>query len=105
MQNTNIPKCICKKLSKIFLTVRAKPGSKKEGIVSVDEEEIVISIKAQPVDGKANTAIISYLSDIFDLSKSDISLEKGGTSKNKLISMTDCYTEDEVLNILKENLL
>lgn len=101
----SIPQSIYKRSSRIYLIVRAKPGSKREGICSMDDEEISICIRAPPVDGKANIALISYISGIFDLSKSDIVLEKGGTNKNKLISITDCFELDEVYKIINENML
>jgi uncharacterized protein (TIGR00251 family) len=100
-----IPKCIYKSLSRIFLIVRAKPGSKKEGIRSIDDEEVNVCIRAQPVDGKANVGLIEYFSDIFDISKSDVVLEKGSSNKHKLISIADVYSEEEVYKILNENLL
>src|SRR4051812_23896421 len=105
MQSTIIPKCIYKKISRIFLIVKAKPGSKKQGISVISDEVININIKSPPVDGKANIELICYLADIFDLSKSDVTLEKGGSNKNKIISISDVYSEEEVLNILNENLL
>ena len=105
MRAEGIKQAVYKNLSRIFIYVKAKPGSKKEGISSISESEISVSIRSPPVDGKANTALIEYFADIFNLSKSDIIIEKGGTSKNKLISITDVYTEQEVMKILYENLL
>lgn len=108
MQSGNIviiPKCIYKNISRIYLIVKAKPGSKREGVSAINEEAIGISINAPPIDGKANTALISYIADIFDLPKSEVILEKGGTNKNKLISISDCFTEEQVYKILNENLI
>ena len=106
MNNLNsFHKSIFKNLGRLYLVIRAKPGSKKQGINSITEDEISVCIKAPPVDGKANAALIEYLADIFDLSKSDVILEKGGSNKNKLVSLTDCYTEEEVIKILNDNLL
>jgi uncharacterized protein (TIGR00251 family) len=98
-------KCIYKHLlgSKIFINIKTKPGSKREGISSINDDEICVNIRAPPVEGKANSAIIKYFSDIFDLSKSSIAIEKGETNKNKIISVDGSYTEEEVFNILKEN--
>lgn len=101
----SIPKSIYKKFSRIFLILRAKPGSKRQGISSITEEEISVCIRAPPVDGKANSALVEYFSEIFNISKSDVILEKGGTNKNKLISIVDVHTEEEVLKILNDNLL
>jgi uncharacterized protein (TIGR00251 family) len=85
--------------------MKTKPGSKREGISSITDDEICVCIKAPPVEGKANSAIVKYFSDIFDLSKSSIAIEKGETNKNKIISVYCSYSEEEVYNILKENMI
>jgi uncharacterized protein (TIGR00251 family) len=105
MQAEGLKLAVYKNLSRIFIHVKAKPGSKKQGVSQITESEIAICIRSPPVEGKANAALIEYFADIFNLSKSDVGLEKGGLSKNKLISIADIYTEEEVYNILNENLL
>lgn len=64
-----------------------------------------ISIKARPVDGEANKAIIKYLSDIFNLSKSDVCIQKGGTSKHKILSINYDISNEDAYNILKNNII
>jgi uncharacterized protein (TIGR00251 family) len=54
-----------------------------------------ICIKAPPVEGQANKAIVVYLADIFGLSKGDVSIEKGMTNKHKIIMLNDCQMELE----------
>jgi uncharacterized protein (TIGR00251 family) len=103
--STIIPKSIYKNLSRIYLVVKAKPGNKRQGVSNISDEAVQVCINAPPVDGKANAALVAYFSDIFDLPKSEVVLEKGGTNKHKLISIADCFSEEEVLNILNENLL
>ena len=70
---------------KIFLKV--KPGSKKEGVTKTDELHYIVSVKAPPVEGKANDAIVKVLSDYFKVPKSHIVISKGGHSKNKIIEI------------------
>ncbi len=67
----------------MVLNVEAKPNARKNEFSIVNENTIKVRIKAQPVDGKANEAIIEYLSEIFQVSKSKIALLKGATSKFK----------------------
>ncbi|MDD5434682.1 MAG: DUF167 domain-containing protein [Nitrospira sp.] len=70
---------------KIFIKV--KTMSKNEGVTKVDELHYAVSVKAPPVEGKANDAIIKILSDYFNVPKSHISILKGGHSKNKIIEI------------------
>jgi uncharacterized protein (TIGR00251 family) len=67
----------------MILNVEAKPNAKKNEYAVVNENTIKVRIKAPPVDGKANEAIIAYLSEILKIPKSKISLLKGTTSKFK----------------------
>lgn len=105
-KEVNVPKSITEKNGKINLSIHAKPGSKKEGITNIDDDEIEIAVKAQAQNNKANFAIIDFLVDAIGVSKSCITFECGGTSRNKIISITkEGLTPEEVYNKLNENLL
>ena len=82
----------------IHLLITVKPGSGKDE-VSVDaENNLSIKIKAKPIDGEANDYLVKYLSKEFNISKGNISIEKGATSRLKRIAL---YIEqvqlDEIL--------
>ena len=103
-ETSSIPKSIQEKDDKIILLVHAKPGSKKEGICSIDDECIEIAVHAQAQNNKANFAIIEYLSDILNASKNSIQFETGATNRDKQISVTG-MTASEILEKLNENLI
>ena len=71
----------------------------------MNDEYVGICVKAQPVDGEANKAIIKYLSDVFGLSKSSVVLQKGGTSKYKIISINSDIEVEEAYNLLQDNMI
>ena len=103
-ETSSIPKSIQEKDDKIILLVHAKPGSKKEGICSIDDECIEIAVHAQAQNNKTNFAIIEYLSDILNVSKNSIQFETGATNRDKQISVTG-MTASEILEKLNENLI
>ena len=103
-KESEIPKSIQVKDNKIILSVHAKPGSKKEGICSIDDESIEVAVHAQAQNNKANLAIIEYLSDILNLSKNSIQFESGATNRDKQISVTG-ITSKELYEKLQENLI
>ena len=103
-ETSSIPKSIQEKDDKIILLVHAKPGSKKEGICSIDDECIEIAVHAQAQNNKANFAIIEYLSDILNVSKNSIQFETGATNRDKQISVMG-MTASEILEKLNENLI
>ena len=53
----------------------------------MDEGVVKLKINAPPIDGKANMACIKFLSDIFNVSKSQISIVSGDKSKTKVIEV------------------
>ena len=103
-KESEIPKSIQIKDNKIILSVHAKPGSKKEGICSIDDESIEVAVHAQAQNNKANFAIIEYLCDILNLSKNSVQFETGATNRDKQISVTG-ITSQELYEKLKENLI
>ena len=102
--DSGLPKSIQQKDDKIVLIIHAKPGSKKEGICTIDDECIEVAVHAQAQNNKANFAIIEYLSDILHVSKSNIQFESGATNRDKQISVSGIKAED-LYSQLKENLI
>lgn len=70
---------------KITLKIVVVPKSSKDEIVGIHGGEIKITIKAPPVDGKANEYICKYLSKAFKTAKSNIEITKGQTNKHKTV--------------------
>lgn len=70
---------------KIF--VKAKPNSKQEKIQEVDGTHFVVFVKALPVEGKANQAILRLLAEYFKLPKGNIRIISGYTSRQKVIEV------------------
>ncbi len=40
------------------ISVRVKPGAKNEGVTKIDDSHYMVCVKAPPVEGKANEAVI-----------------------------------------------
>lgn len=76
----------------IVVNIRISPNAKKNEIIN-DGDIIKIKITAQPVDGKANKALIEYLSKNFKIPKTSIKILKGETSKDKTILFKTSDTE------------
>ena len=77
------------------LKVRVTPNARKNTVVSWTEDEIRLKIKAPAVEGKANAALIEYLSELTDVSRSKIQLKAGEKSRIKLIEI-EGLAPDEV---------
>jgi hypothetical protein len=72
----------------VTLAVRAQPGAKKTAIAGVYGEgtaaQLKIAVHAPPIEGRANSALIEFLADIFELPKSYIELVSGQLSRSKV---------------------
>lgn len=83
----------------LIVNIKIAPNSKKNEIIK-EEEFVKIKITAQPIDGKANKALIEFLSKNFKIPKTSIKILKGETSKEKTILFVT--KDEEKLNKLKE---
>jgi uncharacterized protein len=72
------------------LAIRVTPGAKRNEIDGfLDDGTIRIRLTAPPVEGKANSALIEFLSKVLGVRRSDIEIIAGETSRNKLVTITD----------------
>ncbi len=83
----------------IIVNIKISPNAKKNEIIS-EGDIIKVKITAQPVDGKANKALVEFLSKTFKIPKTSIKIIKGETSKEKTILFE--IFDDEKLNNVKK---
>jgi len=69
------------------ISVKVKPNSKKEEIKKLTDNEFVLWVKEPAKENRANQAVIRLLSEYFNVPKSNISIIRGETSKNKIIQI------------------
>lgn len=86
----------------MLLVIKAKPNS-RENRLFYENNQLVCKIASPPADGEANKCLIKYLSELFDVPKSQINLIKGTTSKIKTIEISDIY-KPKVEAILKKEI-
>ena len=72
----------------VTLAVRVQPGAKKTAIVGIYGEgadaQLKIAVQAPPIRGRANDALIEYLVRFFSLSRKDVVLLSGESSRSKV---------------------
>jgi len=86
----------------ILLQIKIVPNSSKNCIIK-DETGIKIKLTAQPIEGKANKALIEFLSKQLKVPKTSIEILKGETSKEKtlLIKITDSAKISDIKSFLE----
>ena len=71
----------------VRLAVQIQAKAKKTEVVGVLDDALKIKLQAQPVEGKANEALIRYLADALSVPRSAITLTHGQTNKRKLLEI------------------
>lgn len=72
----------------LIIYIKVQPNASKDELCEIvhnetQADQIKIRITATPVNGKANKHLIAYLSKLFKVAKSQISLLSGETGHNK----------------------
>ena len=92
--------CMIKQTDKgIMVNFKISPNAKKNEIIK-DEGGVKIKITAQPIDGKANKALVEFLSKHFKIPKTSIEIVKGETSKDKTVLFMT--SDEEKLKLLNK---
>ena len=72
----------------VRLAVQIQANAKKTEVVGVLDEALKIKLHAQPIEGKANEALVRFLSDVLSVPRSAIALTHGQTNKRKLLEVS-----------------
>ncbi len=85
----------------LIVNFKIIPNSSKNDLI-LGEDLIKIKLTAQPVENKANKALIQYLSKLLKIPKSNIEIIRGETSKEKtvLFSTTDSDKKSFIISQL-----
>ena len=77
----------------VEITVHVQPSASQNKVTDFQNGVLRIRIAAPPVKGKANQELVKYLSSLLGVSKSNLNISKGATSKNKIVAITGLERE------------
>jgi len=69
----------------VLLLVQAVPRSSRNEVFDLSGERCRMKIKAPPVDGEANEALLGFLAKLFGLPKRSVQLQSGERGKQKTV--------------------
>jgi uncharacterized protein (TIGR00251 family) len=70
----------------VYVELRVSPGAKSTAVKGLYGDGVIrLSIAAPPVKGKANAEVERYLAQLLRLSRSEVTVTKGVSSRNKLV--------------------
>ncbi len=76
------------------LPVRLTPGASVDRIDGWDVDAegrpvLKVRVRARPVEGEANTALVKLIAKALGVPKSTVTLQRGGQSRTKMIEVSD----------------
>ena len=69
--------------------IKGKPGARKDALEERGDGGWQASVRAPPVDGKANAAVIALVAAHFGLRKAQVSIRSGASGRMKLVQLED----------------
>ncbi|XP_020031178.2 UPF0235 protein C15orf40 homolog isoform X2 [Castor canadensis] len=86
----------------VTIAIHAKPGSRQNAVTDLTTDAVSVAIAAPPSEGEANAELCRYLCKVLGLRKSDVVLDKGGKSREKMVKLLASTTPEEILEKLKK---
>lgn len=71
----------------IKLPVMLKPQAKSNQVLGIINGRLKIAIAAPPIDGKANSVLIAFMSEMLSVKKRDIVIASGLTNHLKMLHL------------------
>lgn len=85
----------------VRIAVQVQPGAKKTEVVGVHDDALKLKLQAPPIEGRANEALVKFLSSELSVPKSAVAITHGHTSKRKLVEVASKgLTPEEVGKVL-----
>lgn len=87
----------------MILEVKITPYAAKNALIRWEGQRLVLRIQGVPEKGRVNENMLAFLAEILRLSKSQIRLLSGATSRLKKLSI-EGIPEEQIRLLLKEHL-
>jgi uncharacterized protein (TIGR00251 family) len=71
----------------VTLRVKVKPNARISSLIQAPDGSWQASLKAPPVDGKANKELIALVAEHFNCRKTAVVIKAGATGRNKLVKV------------------
>lgn len=81
----------------LIIRLYVQPGAKRNEIVGIIQDELKIRLMSPPIEGRANSALIKYLSQLFQVPQSNIRLKSGEKSRHKTMEIRKSLIHPAIL--------
>jgi uncharacterized protein len=77
----------------VTFSVKVHPRARKNAVTGEVGEALKLSLKAPPVEGRANEACIDFLADVLNVPRASVSIAAGQSSRNKVVRVAGLSVE------------
>jgi len=77
----------------VMLHIHVQPGAKRSVVAGLHGDRLKLRVAAPPIDGAANLAVVEMLSELLDVPKSCVVIQRGETHRDKSVSVTGVTIE------------
>lgn len=81
----------------ITLTIYVQPGAKHNKIIGIHGDALKIKLATQPIEGRANNALVRYIATLFEVPLSQVTLKRGNKSRHKIIEVRASPIDPKIL--------
>lgn len=71
----------------MLINIKLTPGASRDEITGIKDDVWQIRVKAPPVEGRANYALLQLLGKALKLKSSDLAIIRGHTSRRKTVGV------------------
>ena len=65
--------------------MKAVPRAQRDEIAGVSGDALKVRLRAPPVEGKANQALIDFVAKVLSVKRSDVEILRGGNARLKTV--------------------
>jgi uncharacterized protein YggU (UPF0235/DUF167 family) len=69
--------------------VKVRPGGRESRLDELGDGTFVATLKAQPVDGKANAELVALVAQRFGVPRAAVTIKSGAAARTKLLSISE----------------
>jgi uncharacterized protein (TIGR00251 family) len=82
-----MPAWLTRRDDELVLALRVQPRASRDEVSGIQGDRLKLRITAAPVDGAANEHLRRYLARLFGIPASRVTLLRGATGRDKLVSL------------------
>lgn len=86
----------------VCLSLHCQPGAKQTRVCGLHGDRLKVALAAPAVDNQANSFLLRWLADLFEIPKDRVMLLSGQTSRQKRVRLSG-VSPDQVRRVLGDN--